>query len=203
MCGRAAQTLHAAKLGAEMVGAPLVGLDDRRGGSPENASPIKDAESSDHEQRDNYNMSPGMDAAVIWKDDGELKTGRKVWGLVTKGGTPKNPLPEDDKKRMSLHFQNLQYNARVDTLYSKPTFSRLAGQAKTCLVPVNGYFEWKTSPLGGEKGRKQPYFVFRSGADSTCLLMAGLWTQVSTGLPEIPTLETFTILTTESNEVRV
>mmetsp|Transcript_27521 Transcript_27521/g.42363 ORF Transcript_27521/g.42363 Transcript_27521/m.42363 type:complete len:364 (+) Transcript_27521:69-1160(+) len=201
MCGRAAQTLQAAKDGAELVGVPLVGIDEHRGSNGQD-DPFegKGAGSGGHEQRDNYNMSPGMDALIIWNECGRLKMGRKVWGLVSKGGTSKNPIPKDDKARMSLHFQNLQFNARVDTLYSKPTFSRLATQGKTCLVPLTGYFEWKDSPLGGKKGKKQPYFVFHSGAGSTCLLMAGLWTQVSTGLPEMPTIDTFTLLTTESNQ---
>jgi hypothetical protein len=53
---------------------------------------------------------------------------------------------------------------------------------------------------------KQPYFVYRSTAckdgphGSTprpYLLLAGLWTSVSTGWPDQPKLDTFTILTTE------
>jgi putative SOS response-associated peptidase YedK len=125
------------------------------------------------------------------------------WGLVTKSGSQRNPLPsdsEDSKARMALHFQNLMFNARSDTLFSKPTFSRLLSQSKSCVVALDGYFEWKSSPLAGGKGKKQPYFVHRKVSDATpkqsYLLMAGLWTRVSTGIPEEPTLDTFTMLTT-------
>jgi putative SOS response-associated peptidase YedK len=101
------------------------------------------------------------------------------------------------------------YNARTDTLFEKPTFSKLAFQKKSCVVALDGYFEWKASPLAGGKGKKQPYFVHPTpspngneeklaGLDPGYLLMAGLWTSVPTGLSDEPYLDTFTILTTEA-----
>ena len=65
------------------------------------------------------------------------------------------------RQRMGMHFAGLMYNARTDTLFSKPTFSRLAKEGRSCVVALDGYFEWKASPLGGGKGKKQPYFVHR------------------------------------------
>lgn len=144
-----------------------------------------------------------MDAILFFLDEsGRISQSRKVWGLVTKGGTEKSSLPKESKARMSLHFQNLMFNARTDTLFSKPSFSRLASEGRSCVVALDGYFEWKSSPLAGDKGKKQPYFVRRKISEETkgqqpYLLMAGLWNRVSTGLSEEPTLETFTILTTE------
>ena len=113
---------------------------------------------------------------------------------------------------MGTHFANLMYNARTDTLFEKPTFSRLARQKQSCIVALDGYFEWKASTLAGGKGKKQPYFVYRSESkDSNSgvpeasnrehppyLIMAGLWTRVPTGLSDEPFLDTFTILTTEA-----
>ena len=160
--------------------------------------------------RNNYNMSPGMDAMVFWMEDGQLCLDRKVWGLVPKRGTTDHPLPSDTKARMALHFSNLMYNARTDTMYEKPTFSRLAHQGKSCLVALDGYFEWKSSPLAGGKGKKQPYFVYRNqnqknpmdlgGKNQNYLLLPGLWTRVTTGLEDEPTLDTFTIFTTDANQ---
>jgi putative SOS response-associated peptidase YedK len=103
----------------------------------------------------------------------------------------------------------LCHNARSDTLYAKRTFSRLALQGKTCIVVLDGYFEWNVTPL--VKG-KQPYFVYRSpttgsGKDYLCvkggapkqpLFMAGLWTRVTTGHVDRPTSESFAVLTTEA-----
>lgn len=123
------------------------------------------------------------------------------WGLVNKGGTAQHPLPSDSKERMGMHFAGLMYNARTDTLFTKPSFSRLAKQNRACLVALDGYFEWKVSPLAGGKGKKQPYFVHKKPVDndkSNYLLMAGLWNRVPTGLSEEPYLDTFTVLTTEA-----
>jgi putative SOS response-associated peptidase YedK len=163
------------------------------------ASEDDDAEDTN---RDNYNLSPGMDAIVFWKDNaGKIQMGRKVWGLVSRGGSAASPLPQG----MSKHFANLMFNARSDTLYEKRTFAALANAGKSCLIAVDGFFEWKT-----EMGKKQPYFVYRNtgskdGANNDnslsrkrpYLLLAGLWTSVSTGWPDQPTLDTFTILTTD------
>lgn len=144
---------------------------------------------------DNFNMSPGMDAFVLHKaTDGKLVATRKIWGLVSRGGSKSSPLPPG----MSKHFANLMFNARADSLYEKPTFSRLVSKRKTCLIAVDGFFEWKQ--VG--KGNKQPYFVYRNRSnestdDRPYLLMAGLWTGVPTGR-DSEWLETFTILTTHA-----
>ena len=152
--------------------------------------------------RSNFNLSPGHDAVVFTfnKETGAVEMNRKIWGLVTKGGSQKNPVPKGPSK----HFANLMFNARSDTLFSKPTFARLLNERKTCVVAFDGFFEWKTDVLGGGKGKKQPYYVFRkdtsddtSNQKKSPLLMAGLWASVSTGWEHQPTLDTFTILTTE------
>ena len=157
--------------------------------------------------RDNFNLCPGHDAVVFTMDaEGNICMDRKVWGLVPKHGTEKSPLPKGPSK----HFANLMFNARSDTLFAKPTFSRLLNQRKTCLVAFDGFFEWKADALPAGKGKKQPFYVYRNNnadknekyseeiiASKNYLLMAGLWESVSTGWPEQPTLDTFTILTTE------
>lgn len=153
---------------------------------------------------DNFNLSPGHDAVVFFMNrKGVLEMHRKVWGLVTKPGTAKSPVPRGPSK----HFANLMFNARSDTLCSKPTFSRLLNEGKTCLVAFDGFFEWKADALGGGKGKKQPYFVYGNKdteqksekSQRPYLLMAGLWTSVSTGYspPEGAKIDTFTLLTTE------
>jgi len=148
--------------------------------------------------QDNFNLSPGMDAMVFYKDkDGSIRMDRKIWGLVNKQGTRANPLPPG----MGKHFEGLMFNARSDTLYQKHSFGRLASMGRSCIVAFDGFFEWKT-PLGG-KGKKQPFFVrSKSRNEIDCerrpyLLMAGLWNQVPTGWDDKPELGTFTIITTE------
>lgn len=149
----------------------------------------------------NYNMSPGMEAIIFWCDHHtkEITMGKKVWGLIPRNGTISNPIPNG----MNKHFEGLMFNARSDTLYEKQTFAKLVkSPGKTCIIALNGYFEWKSEI----KGRKQPYYVYHNNNKevgttspdlSSYLLIAGLWTSVSTGNKDNPTLDTFCMITTE------
>lgn len=211
MCGRAAQTRHAhyaaARLSLGLSAQPEETMrDEDRGGGDDNDGPSKTADSSTegfsgYPWRDNFNMSPGMDAMIFYKDEiGSIRSVKCVWGLVNKRGTTNNPLP----RGMGKHFEGLMFNARSDTLYQKPSFGRLASMGRSCLVALDGFFEWKAPGVAG-KGKKQPYFVRRAAPKNSTdektkpyLLMAGLWNQVETGWDESPTLNTFTIITTES-----
>jgi putative SOS response-associated peptidase YedK len=207
-------------------------------------------ESQQHDY-DNFNLSPGMDAAVIFLDRDtrttntdsnlppslpqsppsrspssslslspeHLRVHDMKWGLVTKNGTSTKPLYENDKDIMKMCFERLCYNARSDTLFEKTTFAKLTNSRQSCIVAFDGYFEWKTTIA--KLGQKQPYFVYRrecqdnDGIDKNeddkqpvqqthrhnnrrPLLMPGLWTRVSTGRVDQPTLYSFTILTTEA-----
>jgi len=61
-------------------------------------------------------------------------------------------------------------NARAETAAEKPAFRRALG-ARRCLLPADGWYEWKQGVGAGNA--KQPYFV--TGTDGACLAMAGLW----------------------------
>jgi putative SOS response-associated peptidase YedK len=80
-------------------------------------------------------------------------------------------------------------NARGETVASKPSFRR-AFVERRCLVPADGFYEWKT-----EEGAKQPYRI--TLADGGPFAFAGLWERWRD--PEAgDDLETFTIITTEA-----
>lgn len=214
MCGRAAQTAAAVSAAAQSLH-----VDEHTSNLDGNASHSASSSNTRHtenketsssaadDNHDNYNLSPGMDATIFWKESTteQIQSGRKRWGLVTRPGSKANPLPENS---MNLHFSNLMFNARTDTLFDKPTFARLTAQRKSCLVAVDGFFEWKEEAVAGTKSKKQPYFVYRKEAadankdmQRTYLLFPGLWTSVPTGRAEASdspsTLDTFTILTTD------
>ena len=177
MCGRTAQTVATVRQVALSLGAPVAEIPD-----------VSDRDMNGDEQS-NYNLSPGMDAWVFHKGQNpqdSIQTSRMIWGLVPKPGTSSHPLEEND---MGRHFQNLMFNARSDDGHLQPTFARLAAARKTCVVAVDGFFEWKT-----ELKAKQPYFV--SSEKQSHTLLAGLWTSVATGRPDNSHLATFTILTT-------
>ena len=50
-------------------------------------------------------------------------------------------------------------NARSETVHEKPAF-RSAFQRRRCVVPVNGWFEWRR-----DGDTKQPYWIRPAGAD--------------------------------------
>jgi putative SOS response-associated peptidase YedK len=120
-------------------------------------------------------------------ESSSLETSVKVWGLITKPGTKNHPLVEG----MGKHFEALMYNARTDTLMEKATFGKLVNKQQSCIVAVNGWFEWKQEL----KGKKQPYFC--TAKNQQYVLFPGLWTTTQTGVGD-ETLTTFTILTTDA-----
>ncbi|GAA0669600.1 SOS response-associated peptidase [Kitasatospora atroaurantiaca] len=63
-------------------------------------------------------------------------------------------------------------NARADTVHEKPSY-RQAFAGRRCLLPVDGYYEWRTIPTEKGKPRKQPFFVSR--VDGGVLALAGLY----------------------------
>ena len=80
-------------------------------------------------------------------------------------------------------------NARAETLAGKPYF-RDAFRRRRCLVPANGYYEWRAAP-----GGKQPYFIRMAGVD--LFSFAGLWS--SWQGPDGP-VESCVIITTAAKE---
>lgn len=84
-------------------------------------------------------------------------------------------------------------NAKAETLTTSPTF-REALQRRRCLVPADGFYEWQTL----DSRTKQPWAI--SLRDGSPLAFAGLWDtwkDKTTG----QSLETYTIITTEPNEL--
>ncbi|MCX4683816.1 SOS response-associated peptidase [Kitasatospora purpeofusca] len=92
-------------------------------------------------------------------------------------------------------------NARVETAAEKPAF-RKAFKERRCVVPADGYFEWRPVPAAdGRKGYKQPYYLHRP--DGGLLLMAGLyefWRDRTAPEDADTWLVTCTVLTTEATD---
>ena len=81
-------------------------------------------------------------------------------------------------------------NARAESAATKPVF-REAFRRRRCLVPADGFYEWKKLTSG-----KQPYCI--RGRDHQPFAFAGLWERWL-GSDAYPPIESFTILTTEPN----
>ncbi|CAJ1507520.1 SOS response-associated peptidase [[Mycobacterium] holstebronense] len=87
------------------------------------------------------------------------------WGLVpswTKAGP--NGAPASGGP--------LLINARADKVTTSPAFSASA-ERRRCLVPMDGYYEWRAAGPGTGRGaRKTPFYIHGDGA---MLYAAGLW----------------------------
>jgi putative SOS response-associated peptidase YedK len=82
------------------------------------------------------------------------------------------------------------FNARAETLSSSPAF-RDALRRKRCLVPVDGFYEWKR-----EGTRRQPFLIART--DGRPLALAGLWSGWRDPAAD-RVIRTFTIVTAGPN----
>lgn len=125
-----------------------------------------------------YNVAPGQRVPIVRERDGGGREWLEArWGLVPFWA-----------KEPSIGTRLI--NARAETAAEKPSF-RHAFRKQRCLVPADGYYEWK------REGRsKQPYLFRRR--DGSPFAMAGLWSrwQPPDGGPE---LATCAILTTSPN----
>jgi putative SOS response-associated peptidase YedK len=102
-----------------------------------------------------YNIAPSQPVAVI-PNDGNRRLDFFVWGLV--------PSWSKDPK-----IGDRMINARAETLAEKPSF-RAAFRRRRCLIPANGFYEWKAVP---ESKRKTPYYIQLK--ESKPFAFAGLW----------------------------
>jgi putative SOS response-associated peptidase YedK len=118
-----------------------------------------------------YNIAPASQV-LIARQEGELRAAAMVkWGLVPRWA--KDPA-------MGARMNN----ARAETVAQKPSF-REAYRKRRCLIPANGFYEWKL-----ENGLKQPYYIHPASGE--LFAFAGLWEQWND-------LQTCAIITTEAN----
>jgi len=88
-------------------------------------------------------------------------------------------------------------NARAESVAEKPAF-REAFKSRRCLVPADGFYEWKAGP-----GGKQPYRIGLkggSGEQFSLFAFAGLWERWEKAPDGIP-IDSSTIVTTAANEL--
>jgi putative SOS response-associated peptidase YedK len=128
-----------------------------------------------------YNGAPGQDYLIarVHPETEDLTIDLIRWGLL--------PSWAKDRK---IGWKLI--NARAETVTTASAFKK-AFEKRRCLVPVDGFFEWKT--IGK---RKQPYMI--AMVDRAPFTLAGLWENWKN--PETGDWErTFTIVTTDANEL--
>jgi putative SOS response-associated peptidase YedK len=128
----------------------------------------------------NYNVAPTQEILAIARHEGKNHLKNFHWGLVPSWA-----------KDLSIGSRLI--NARSETVATKPSF-RTAFKERRCLIPSNGFYEWK-----GSKGEKQPMFL--TLPDGNPFAFAGLWEiwDNNKGKEESP-YRSCTILTREASE---
>ncbi len=123
--------------------------------------------------RPSYNCAPSQKLPVITNVDSEKLSFLK-WGLI--------PFWSKDPK---VGFRNI--NTRAESISEKPSF-RQAFQKRRCLIPSNGYYEWK------KDANKTPCRIFLKNDD--IYAMAGIWETWKNA--EEREMHTFSIITTDA-----
>jgi putative SOS response-associated peptidase YedK len=177
MCGRYAATRNPALL-AEEFGA----VDETGGDAPgpdHNVAPTKNVVAV-------VQRHPRDAEGEVLQDEPAVRTLRVMrWGLV--------PFWAKDASVGSRMI-----NTRAETASEKPAF-RKALSRRRCLLPADGWFEWRAgAPVAGKKAAKQPFFM--TSGDGSSLALAGIWEtwrdpQAGT---DAPPLVTCSVITTDA-----
>ena len=88
---------------------------------------------------------------------------------------------------------SMQINARSETVFEKSSFKE-AYKARRCLIPVNGYFEWKKDTT---TKKSQPYLI--QSVTSEYMVFAGIYEWWYDNALKKPIL-TCALLTTQPND---
>jgi len=128
-----------------------------------------------------WNVAPSRDLYVVADTrDRTRRLGVMRWGLVPSWSTDPSSGPRP-------------INARAESLHQRPAFSDAVAHRR-CLVPVDGFYEWKRLPGGA----RQPWFITVGRADSGPLVLAGLWDRWVS--PDGDPLVTVAVVTVAAND---
>jgi putative SOS response-associated peptidase YedK len=129
-----------------------------------------------------YNVAPQSLQPVVRLDSetGERELTVMRWGLI--------PFFAKDAK---IAYSTI--NARAETVATSPVF-REPMKRRRCLVPATGFYEWQAL----DKKSKQPWTI--ELVDGNLFAFAGLWDRWKDKAKGQP-LETYTIITTDPNEL--
>jgi putative SOS response-associated peptidase YedK len=133
--------------------------------------------SLDEEIEPRFNIAPSQKVPVVLEHEGKRALTMLKWGLI--------PFWTKD-----LATQKPVINARCETMATKPFF-RQALKAKRCLIPADGFYEWRH-----EGKSKLPMYIHTP--EREIFSFAGLWDEWRS--PEGDVLRTCTIITTAANE---
>ncbi|MEM9617719.1 MAG: SOS response-associated peptidase [Pseudomonadota bacterium] len=102
-----------------------------------------------------YNIAPTQPIALVRQSEQR----KREYALARWGFIPSSARKVEGKPLI---------NARSETAAEKPSF-RSAYKRRRCLIPADGFYEWKALPGGG----KQPFAIERR--DGAMFAFAGIW----------------------------
>lgn len=156
---------------------------------PDQVAAYFGAEAPEAALEPSYNVAPTNDVYAVLADGGLRHLDAFHWGLI--------PLWAKDAR-----IGSKMINARADTLATKGAF-KSAFRRRRCLIPADGFYEWRKPGQGGAAGRsrapKQPFFISRP--DGEPYAFAGLWELWRGPEKDQAPLRSCTIITTDPNEV--
>lgn len=115
-----------------------------------------DVPALDFDYRPRYNIAPGQEAPVVAEDRRGRRMGLLGWGFVPAGRDRGRPF----------------VNARSETVAAKRSFAEAFAQRR-CLVPADGFYEWRRDEGGSGRGGAVPFWVHpRQGG---LLSFAAIW----------------------------
>ena len=135
---------------------------------------VPESELGDYTPR--FNIAPTQPYFVLKTKYENREAIPATWGLVNSWAK--------DASRASMCI-----NAKAETVDKIPSF-REAFEKRRCVVPADGFYEWR-----GPKARREPLWIHP--ADDALLLFAGLFEAWQSQPGEWQT--TFTIITTAAN----
>ncbi len=140
----------------------------------------KETEALYEDLKQRYNISPTQILPTVVEKDDKRHLELMRWGF----------MPVWAKKPGDV-FKYKTFNARSEEIFDKATWKNAIRHSR-CLVPSNGFYEWRDTPTG-----KQPFFI--RPKDQELFAFAGLyrtWKDPADGME----WGTYSIITTSPNQ---
>lgn len=99
-----------------------------------------------------YNISPTQMAPVVLSIGGVREIRRMKWGFIPQGAKNANSV-----------FRYKTYEVKSEGIFDKSMWKH-AIDSQRCLVPVDGFFEWKKTA-----DQKQPFYIQPEGGEMSAL----------------------------------
>ncbi|MFB6214204.1 MAG: SOS response-associated peptidase [Candidatus Nanohaloarchaea archaeon] len=142
--------------------------------TPKQLGRVFDADIEQTKWEGSYNVAPGTETPIVTRNS-PRNLSDAFWGFI--------PEWADDIEEW---MQKSVINARSETAAGKSLFED-AVESNRCLVPSNGFYEWK-----GSRGSKTPFYIHVK--DRETFAFAGIYSEYSDGS------YSYAVLTQDPNE---